>query len=30
MDSWFGERLALTAARDIERACGFVTPIDPR
>ena len=27
---WFGERLALAAARDIERACGAVTPIDPR
>jgi amidase len=27
---WFGERLALAAARDIERACGTVTPIDPR
>lgn len=27
---WFGERLALTASRDIERACGTVAPIDPR
>ena len=27
---WFGERLALAAARDIERTCGIVTPINPR
>jgi amidase len=27
---WFGERLALAAARDVERACGIATPIDPR
>jgi amidase len=27
---WFGERLTLAAARDIERTCGLVTPIDPR
>ena len=27
---WFGERLALAAARDVERACGTVTPINPR
>ncbi len=27
---WFGERLALGAARDIERGCGTVTPVDPR
>jgi amidase len=27
---WFGERLAFSAARDIERACGTVTPINPR
>ena len=26
----FGERLALAAARDVERACGIVTPVDPR
>jgi Asp-tRNA(Asn)/Glu-tRNA(Gln) amidotransferase A subunit family amidase len=26
----FGERLALAAARHIERACGTVTPVDPR
>jgi amidase len=27
---WFGERLTLAAARDIEHGCGTVTPIDPR
>jgi amidase len=27
---WFGERLAFAAARDIERSCGIVTPINPR
>ncbi len=27
---WFGERLALAAARDVERGCGTVTPIGPR
>ena len=26
---WFGERLVLSAARDVERACGAITPIDP-
>ncbi len=27
---WFGERLTLAAARDVERGCGTLTPIDPR